>query len=61
LNIKFETDDALTLSGFLTEQLQHVPRKGNILLYKNYEFTVQQASPQRAIQILVRLKEENPT
>lgn len=53
LNIKFETEGAITLSGFLTEQLQHVPRKGNRLSYKHFQFQVQQASNKRALQVLV--------
>lgn len=53
LQIKFETEGALTLGGFLTEKLQHMPRKGNRISYKSYEFQVQQASQRRALQILV--------
>lgn len=53
LGIKFETEGAITLSGFLTEQLQHVPRKGNRLSYKHFQFQVQQASTKRALQVLV--------
>lgn len=53
LQIEFETEGALTLGGFLTEKLQHMPRKGNRISYKSYEFQVQQASQRRALQILV--------
>lgn len=53
LKIKFETEGALTLGGFLAEQLQHVPRTGNSVQYKNYHFKVQQASTSRAVQIIV--------
>ena len=53
LTIKFETEGAITLSGFLTEQLQHVPRKGNRLSYKHFQFQVQQASNKRALQVLI--------
>lgn len=53
LHIIFETEDALTLGGFLTERLQHMPRKGNRLAYRGYQFQVQQASQRRALQVLV--------
>jgi putative hemolysin len=53
LQITFETDGALTLGGFLTEKLQHLPRKGNRIAYKGYQFQVQQASQRRALQVLI--------
>ena len=53
LQITFEAEDVLTLGGFLTEQLQHLPQKGERLLYKNYYFQVQKATPKRVIQVLV--------
>lgn len=53
LNISFEREEALTLAGFLTEKLQHLPKKGERLTYKNYIFQVQQASPKRVFQVLV--------
>jgi len=60
LQISFETQDALTLGGFLTEKLGHIPKKGERILYKNYYFQVQKATPKRAVQILVfEEKKEN--
>lgn len=53
LGITFEIEDALTLGGFLTEQLQHVPKKGEVLSYKNYTFQVQKTSPKKVFQVLV--------
>ncbi len=53
LAIDFEAEDALTLGGFLTEKLQHVPKKGERIAYKNYFFQVQQASPKKVSQVLV--------
>jgi putative hemolysin len=58
LDITFKTDDAITLGGFLTEQLQHLPRKGEKLSYKNYTFQIQKATQKRIIQVLI-FKEEN--
>jgi CBS domain containing-hemolysin-like protein len=54
LNITFETDeDVVTLGGFLTYHLQHLPRKGESITYKCYTFQVQKASPRRVSQVLV--------
>lgn len=55
LNIKFETEGALTLAGFLSEQLQHMPHKGERILYKNFYFQIQQASAKHVSQVLVFL------
>lgn len=52
LNVTFATQ-ALTLGGFLIEQLQHMPKRGERLLYKNYYFQIQQSSPKRITQVLV--------
>ena len=53
LDITFETEDSVTLAGFLTEQLQHLPKKGERLLYKNYNFQIQKASFKRVYQVLI--------
>jgi CBS domain containing-hemolysin-like protein len=53
LHISFETEGSVTLGGFITEQLQHLPKKGERLLYKNYYFQVQKASNKRVLQVLV--------
>jgi putative hemolysin len=53
LGIEFEAEDALTLGGFLIEQLERVPKPGERLEYKNYHFKVQQASPKRIDQVLI--------
>lgn len=53
LHITFETESALTLGGFLTEQLQHLPKKGERILYKKFYFQVQRASTKRVFQVLV--------
>lgn len=56
LNITFNVEDAVTIGGFLTEQLQHLPQKGEEVVYHNYRFTIYQASPKRVSQ--VRIKKE---
>lgn len=53
LKIEFETEDAITLSGFLTEHLQRLPKKGEQIFYKNFHFQIQQASPKRVFQVLI--------
>ena len=61
LEIPFESEESVTLGGFLTEQLQHLPKKGERVLYKGYYFQVQQATPKRVLQVLVfkEKKQEN--
>lgn len=52
-DIEFETEDSITLGGFLTEKLQHLPKKGERILYKDFYFQVQKATPKRVLQVLV--------
>lgn len=53
LGITFETEDSVTLGGFLTEQLQHLPKKGERIMYKHYYMQVQKASAKRVLQVLI--------
>jgi CBS domain containing-hemolysin-like protein len=53
LKIKFTTEDSVTLGGFLAERLQHLPRKGERVVYEKYCFQVQQASARRVFQVLI--------
>lgn len=53
LTITFETEDSVTLGGFITEQLQHLPKKGERFFYKKYYFQVQKASNKRVLQVLI--------
>lgn len=52
-NIAFETENAVTLSGFLIEKLQRLPKKGDRFTYKTYHFQIQQASQKRILQVLI--------
>ena len=54
LNIDFDGTEEQTLGGFITEKLQHLPKKGESLWYKNYLFVVQRATEKRIMQLLVR-------
>jgi putative hemolysin len=56
LGIEFESEDAITLAGFLTEQLQHLPKKGERILYQNHYFQVQKASDKRVLEVLIFTK-----
>ena len=60
LDITFQTEDSVTLGGFLTEQLQHLPKKGERISYKNYYFQIQRASDKRVNQVLI-FEEKNAT
>jgi len=51
--IIFDTNDSVTLGGFLTEQLQHLPKKGERVLYKGFYFQIQKASQKRVFQVLI--------
>ncbi len=53
LKINFETEDCLTLGGFLTEKLQRLPKKGERLSYKTFIFQIQKATPKRVLQVLI--------
>jgi len=53
LNISFKAETAITLGGFMTEQLQHLPKKGERLEYKDYVFQIQKATTRRILQVLI--------
>ncbi len=53
LDISFETESSTTLGGFLTEKLQHLPKKGERVQYKKYYFQIQKVSARRVKQVLI--------
>ena len=59
LEITFKVENAVTIGGFLTEQLQHLPKKGEEIVYKNHRFSVQQASPKRVSQVRIIKEQES--
>lgn len=59
LKITFEVDEAVTLGGFLTEQLEHLPQKDEQLKYKGFCFQVQSADQRRVHKVLVFLAQDN--
>ena len=58
LRIKFDVDSSVTLGGFLAERLQHLPKKGERLLYESYYFQVQQANTRKVFQVLIFQNQE---
>jgi len=44
LDITFVTEGSVSLAGFLSEQLRHVPQKDEELIYKSFLFQVQKAT-----------------
>lgn len=62
LTMKIVTENSVSLGGFLAEKLQHLPKKGERVIYEGYCFQVQQASPRRVLQVLVfEHKQKDPT
>lgn len=59
LNVTFKVKDSLTISGFLSEELQHIPKKGERIFYQGYCFQVQQANTRRVFQVLVFKESES--
>lgn len=57
LGIVVDSDESTTLGGFLTEKLQHLPVKGEEIVYKNYIFFIQHANEKRVRQVLIRKEE----
>ncbi len=53
LPITFKTETALTLGGFLNEQFQRLPKKGEQFRYQGFVFEVQKATPKRIVQVLI--------
>lgn len=53
LNITFEVEDVVTLGGFLTAQLQHLPESGESLSYKSYTFDIKKVSQKRVSEVTI--------
>jgi len=56
--VNLTSKDSITLGGFLTEQLQHVPQKGDTVCYKGYCFKIERATRKRVITVLM-FKQKN--
>lgn len=60
LHIKFMTEGSVTIAGFLAEKMQHLPKKGERLVYEGFCFQVQQANMRRVFQVLIFKDTEKP-
>ncbi|MBM3893230.1 HlyC/CorC family transporter [Candidatus Dependentiae bacterium] len=58
LGIQMIAENSISIGGFLSEKLQHLPKKGERVLYEGYHFQVQQASPRRVLQVLIFAEEQ---
>ncbi|MBP6869417.1 HlyC/CorC family transporter [Candidatus Babeliales bacterium] len=58
LKITFETQSAVTLGGFLSEQMQHLPKEGEFLMYKNFYFMIEKADAKRVLLVRVQTAEQ---
>ena len=58
MGIKFKVEESITLGGFMTEQLQHLPQNGEKFSYQGHCFKVHNSTPRRVLQVLVT--EEEP-
>lgn len=61
LHISFHVETAVTLGGFLTEQAQHLPTKGEKIYYKHYCFTVEKANKKRILRVYIKRTERPET
>ncbi len=52
-SMRFPSEESVTLAGFLAEQLEHLPRKGERVKHGDYCFQVQQANMRRVFQVLM--------
>ena len=57
LKITFETQSAVTLGGFISEQMQHIPKVGESLNYKGFSFIIEKADAKRVILVRIQIAE----
>ncbi len=55
LKITFHTQSAVTLGGFISEQMQHIPKVGESLMYKGFSFTIEKADAKRVILVNIQV------
>jgi putative hemolysin len=58
LKITFEAQSAVTLGGFLSEQMQHLPKQGECLVYKDFYFTIEKADAKRVISVRIQTPDQ---
>ncbi|MBI2353252.1 HlyC/CorC family transporter [Candidatus Dependentiae bacterium] len=58
LQISFKVETAVTLGGFLTEQAQRLPKKGDRIYYKKHCFMIEKANNKRVIRVYIKLTDQ---
>lgn len=58
LKISFETHASVTLGGFISEKMQHLPKENESLFYKDYHFTIEKADTKRVLLVRIQTLEE---
>lgn len=53
LEIKIQTENSVTVAGFMAEKLERLPQKGDRVFFEGFCFQVQQASSHRVLQVLI--------
>ncbi len=62
LKIQFDrSSNITTLGGFLIEQLQRLPKRGEKLHYKGYVFLIQQVTKTKIVQVLIKPADNEAT
>jgi CBS domain containing-hemolysin-like protein len=51
IGIQFKNTESVTIGGFLTEQMQRFPQKGDKLVYHSHLFTIQKTGNRRIYQV----------
>lgn len=51
--LTFDTHDAVTVGGFVTAHLQHLPKEAEQFTYKNHIFKVQESNEKRVLKVLI--------
>jgi putative hemolysin len=55
LKITFEVQSAVTLGGFISEQMQRIPKVGESLTYKGFSFIIEKADAKRALLVRIQI------
>jgi CBS domain containing-hemolysin-like protein len=58
LKITFEAQSAVTLGGFISERMQHIPKVGESLTYKGFDFTIEKADAKRVLFVRIETAEQ---
>jgi len=61
LKITFSTQSAVTLGGFISEQMQHLPKEGEFIFYKNFNFAIEKADSKRVLLVKIKAVELSKT